>query len=112
LLGKRNVVVEMTYDEFVEQVQQRAELADREEAERTTVVVLQAICDRITGDEAWDLLAQLPARLKLAVVITQAPLPLPLDEFIDWVAEKLGVPHDEARRRIRAVFATLREAVS
>lgn len=51
-------------------------------------MVLQELCDRITGDEAWDLLAQLPAQLKEALIISPAALPL------------------------RVVFGTLREAVS
>ena len=102
----------MKYDEFVDRVAQRAGISDRAEAERTAVVVLQELCDRITGDEAWDLLAQLPAQLKQAVIISPAALPLPADEFVDRVASALDVPFDEAKERVRAVFATLREAVS
>jgi uncharacterized protein (DUF2267 family) len=101
----------VSYDEFVRSVETKASL-ERSEAERTAVAVLQALCDRLTGDEAWDLLAQLPARLKKAVTITQAPMAMTRDEFVDRIAEELGVPREEARDRIRAVFGTLREAVS
>jgi uncharacterized protein (DUF2267 family) len=101
----------MQYEEFLEKVEQRAGLP-REEAERTAVTVVQALCDRLTGDEAFDLLAQLPARLKKQVTITRAPLPLTRDEFVAWVAEKLGVEPGEARNRVRAVFSTIREAIS
>jgi uncharacterized protein (DUF2267 family) len=99
------------YEEFVRRVGERAEL-ERDEAARTAVVVLQALCDRLDGDEDWDLLAQLPAELKQAVQITVAPMPLSRDAFLERVAEQLGVSADEARQRVRAVFATLREAVS
>jgi uncharacterized protein (DUF2267 family) len=101
----------MKYDEFVQSVETKAKL-ERGEVERTTVAVLQALCDRLTGDEAWDLLAQLPAQLKKAVTLTQAPMPMTRDEFVDRIAEELGVSREEARDRIRAVFATLRKAVT
>jgi uncharacterized protein (DUF2267 family) len=102
----------MSYDEFIQSVQERAGLGEREEAECTAIEVLQELIDRLTGDEAYDLLAQLPARLKRAVIVSPAPLPISEDEFVERVANGLEVPRGEARDRIRAVFATLREAVS
>jgi uncharacterized protein (DUF2267 family) len=101
----------VSYDEFVEEVAGRAGI-EREEAERTSVEVLQELSDRLTGDEAWDLLAQLPARLKTAVIISPAAQPIGADEFVTRVARQLGIEKDEARNRIRAVFATLRRAVT
>jgi uncharacterized protein (DUF2267 family) len=100
------------YDEFVDRVAERAGLSDRAEAERTAVTVLQELCDRITGDEAWDLLAQLPAQLKQAVIISPAALPMPAEEFVERVARELEISPEETRVRTRAVFGTLREAVS
>jgi uncharacterized protein (DUF2267 family) len=100
------------YDEFIDRVAERAGIDDRSEAERTVIVVLQELCDRITGDEAWDLLAQLPAQLKEALIISPAALPLPADEFVERVARELNLSTEEARTRVRAVFGTLREAVS
>lgn len=76
------------------------------------MTVLQELCDRITGDEAWDLLAQLPAQLKEAVIISPAALPLTAEEFVARVARELEVTPEEARTRVRAFFGTLREAVS
>ena len=102
----------MKYDEFVQTVQERIGLVDRGEAERTTIAVLQALCDRLTGDEAFDLLAQLPAQLKKAVTITQAPMRMSRDEFVERIAEELQLSPVEARERVRAVFGTLRLAVS
>ncbi len=100
----------MSYDEFVQAVAERASL-EQAEAGRTATVVLQALCDRLTGDEAFDLLAPLPARLKTAVTITQAPTRWTPEQFVERVAEQLEIEPDEARERIRAVFATIREAV-
>jgi uncharacterized protein (DUF2267 family) len=102
----------MSYDEIVERVQERAGIADRSEAEGTTIEVLQELCDRLSGKEARDLLAQLPGELQRAVIVSPSPLPIGYDEFVTNIARELGVPDEEARKRIRAVVSTLREAVS
>ena len=101
----------MQYADFVQAVAERAEIP-REEAERTSVAVLQHLCDRLTGDEARDLLAQLPARLKTAVIVSPSAQPISVDEFVHRVADELGLSDEEARERIRDVFATLRRAVT
>jgi uncharacterized protein (DUF2267 family) len=100
------------FEDFLDRIAERAGLPDRAEAERTAVAVLQELCDRITGDEAWDLLAQLPAQLKAAVIIGPSALPLSAEEFVERVARALELLSEEARTRIRAVFGTLREAVT
>jgi uncharacterized protein (DUF2267 family) len=100
------------FEEFVRKVGERAGAADRFEAEKTSVVVLQALCDRLTGKEASDLLSQLPAMFKELVIVSPSALPISVDEFVQRVADELSIPRDDARTRIRAVFATLREAVT
>jgi uncharacterized protein (DUF2267 family) len=100
------------FEEFIRKVGERAGIPDRFEAEKTSVVVVQALCDRLTGKEANDLLAQLPEMFNDMIVVSPAALPITVDGFVDRVAEELGIPSEEARSRIRAVFATLREAVT
>jgi uncharacterized protein (DUF2267 family) len=100
------------YGAFVDRVAEHAGLTEQGEAERTTVAVLQELSDRITGDEAWDLFAQLPAQLKEAVIISPSALPLTAEEFVERVARELELSPEEARNRVRAVFGTLREAVT
>jgi uncharacterized protein (DUF2267 family) len=102
----------MKFEDFVRTVGERAGVPDRFEAERTSVVVLQALCDRLTGKEANDLLSQLPAMFRDLVVVTPSALPMSVDEFVERVAGELGIGPDEALSRIRAVFRTLREAVT
>jgi uncharacterized protein (DUF2267 family) len=102
----------MKFEEFVRKVGERAGVPDRFEAEKTSVVVLQALCDRLTGKEASDLLSQLPAMFKDLVVVSPAALPISSDDFVTRVSEELSIAPDGARSRIRAVFATLREAVT
>jgi uncharacterized protein (DUF2267 family) len=102
----------VNYDEIIEGVQERAGIADRSEAEGTTIEVLQELCDRLSGKEARDLLAQLPGELQRAVIVSPSPLPIDHDAFIANIARELSISEDEARKRIRAVVSTLREAVS
>jgi uncharacterized protein (DUF2267 family) len=100
------------FTEFVGAVAKRAGITDRFEAEKTAVSVLQALADRLTGKEAHDLLSQLPAMFKELVVVSPSPQPITAEAFVERVAADLDVPPEEARERVRAVFATLREAVT
>lgn len=102
----------MKYDQFLHAVEEGTGVGSREEAERTAVAVLQALRDRLTWDEAHDLLAQLPAKLKTAVIVSPSAIPRTRDEFLELVAADLGAPLERAGDRVRAVFATIREAVT
>jgi uncharacterized protein (DUF2267 family) len=100
------------YDQMVKAVNERAGLGDRAEAERTLRVVVQTLSDRLLGGEADDLLAQLPEPLKSEITVTPAADPMNPQEFIERVGRDLGLPEEEARDRVRAVFATLHDAVT
>jgi uncharacterized protein (DUF2267 family) len=100
------------YDEMVKAVKERAGLADREDAERTLWVVVQALSDRLIGGEADDLLAQLPEPLKSEILVIDEADPMDPQEFVQRVARELELPEQEARERVRAVFGTLHEAVT
>jgi uncharacterized protein (DUF2267 family) len=102
----------LRFEAFIRRVGARAQIADRFEAEKTAVVVLQTLCDRLTGKEANDMLSQLPSMFRELIVVIPSPLPLDVDDFVDRVARELGVEADEARKRTEAVFATLREAIT
>lgn len=85
---------------------------ERDAAEETLLFVLQALVDRITGDEADDLLSQLPAELKMAITVTPEAERMSSTEFVQLVAGELGVDEEEARRRINAVFQVLKQTVT
>jgi uncharacterized protein (DUF2267 family) len=102
----------VSYDEIIQRVQERAGIADRSDAEGTTIEVLQELCDRLSGNEARDLLAQLPGELQRAVIVSPTPLPVDHDTFIANIGRELGISDEDARKRTRAVVSTLREAVS
>jgi uncharacterized protein (DUF2267 family) len=100
------------YDQMVKAVEERAGIVDREDAERTLRVVVQALADRLLGGEADDLLAQLPEPLKSEIRVTDEADPMKPQEFVQRVARELDLPEEEARDRVRAVFGTLQEAVT
>jgi uncharacterized protein (DUF2267 family) len=100
------------HDRMVKAVEERAGIADRDEAERTLRAVVQALSDRLLGGEADDLLAQLPEPLRSEISVTAEADPMDPQEFVERVARDLELPEDEARDRVRAVFGTLHDAVS
>jgi uncharacterized protein (DUF2267 family) len=100
------------FEELVRKVGTHAGVDDRFEAERTAVVVLQHLCDRLPGKEANDMLSQLPSMFRELVVVSPSPLPISEGMFVERVAADLGITTEEARRRIRGVFAVLRESLT
>jgi uncharacterized protein (DUF2267 family) len=112
------------YDQFVELVRQRAgvpasrrldgmPLTDTEMAETLTRATLQVLAQRISGGEARDLALQLPSPLEewLRPEHEHAE-PFDLEVFIQRVADLGLVDFEAARAGVRAVFQTLREAVT
>lgn len=103
-------------EEFFERVANRAGL-DRDRAERAAEAVLAALGERIGGGEVEDLAALLPAPLRGALEQGNArtggkATRMSLDDFVSRVAELEDVSTEAAREHARAVFRTLREAIS
>jgi uncharacterized protein (DUF2267 family) len=102
----------MDYEEFEEKVAGRASVP-RDRAGVLIQATLQTLAERITGGEADDLAAQLPKQMKEWLTGTGEPAEsFGLDEFIRRVSERAQVPPAEAGDAARAVFTTLREAVT
>jgi uncharacterized protein (DUF2267 family) len=101
---------------FLRRVADRA-ATDVNTARRVADAVLETLGERIAHGEVEDLAAELALELR-------APLEhgdteshgraqrMPLDEFLRRIAEREGVALDVAADHARAVFGTLREAVS
>jgi uncharacterized protein (DUF2267 family) len=90
---------------------------NEEEAERAAVSVLCVLEQRLFGEEASHLEAQLPGKLRDLLLRCERHLGKPAskfgkDGFIQMVSEDLGVDGIEAERKIRAVFSAVREQVS
>jgi uncharacterized protein (DUF2267 family) len=111
-------------DQFIELVLRRADvpvsrrldgmsLTDTEMAEALTRATLEVLAQRISGGEARDLAVQLPSPFEdwLRPEHEHAE-PFDLEVFIQRVADRAFVDFDAARAGVRAVFQTLREAVT
>ena len=102
----------MQYGQLLADVRERMG-GDREEAERATEATLATLVERLTPEEAQDLIAQLPVELKLALRPPNVAQPRSMDEFVATVAEREGVSDPgRAREHARAVLLTLQLAVS
>ncbi len=90
---------------------------NEEEAERAAVSILCVLEQRLFGEEAAHLEAQLPGKLQDLLLRCERHLGKPAsrfgkDGFIQMVSEDLGVDSVEAEKKIRAVFSAVREQVS
>ncbi len=104
----------MKHDEFIGQVQHRARLSSRGEAERATRATLETLAERLAGGEANDLAAQLPPELAehLRSAWSGKGERFSLDEFFRRVSERENVDMPKAVYHVRAVMEVLSEAVS
>ena len=102
----------MDYATFTRTTAQRAGVPE-EAAERIEHATLRTLADRISGGEAQDLAAQLPAPLQddLRTPREDAEA-FGVDEFVRRVAERGDVDPREARTGAAAVLITVREAVT
>jgi uncharacterized protein (DUF2267 family) len=90
---------------------------NEEEAERAAVSVLCVLEQRLFGEEAAHLEAQLPGKLQDLLIRCERHLGKPAskfgkDGFVQMVSEDLDVDSFEAEKKIRAVFTAVREQVS
>ncbi|RRO18681.1 DUF2267 domain-containing protein [Saccharopolyspora rhizosphaerae] len=102
----------MQKDQLIDQVARQANLpTDR--AEALTRATLRALAVRITGGEAEDLAAQLPADLDAELRgAEEAAQGLSFEEFRQKVQEQLDVDEDGSTEGVRAVFSVLSQAVT
>jgi uncharacterized protein (DUF2267 family) len=104
----------MKYDEFIKQVQSVAQIDDREKTERAISATFLSVKERIVGDEAKDLAAQLPEEIAQYLRGREGEngQHFKLEEFIERVSKKAGVESTDAIMHIRAIFTVLQSAVS
>lgn len=104
----------MKYDQFIKHVQEQAQLNSREDAERATRATLETIKERIVGNEASQLAAQLPKELGQYLHGREGEdgAYFKFDEFCQRVSQKEGVEVSIAVNHAKAVFATLQQAVT
>lgn len=104
----------MQFDEFVGEVQHLARLGSTGNAVTATAATLETLGERLHGDEADNLGAQLPYALSAYLRLAQRKEAFNLDEFFQRVAEREGAGVDlpDAAHHARVVMAVLEKAVS
>jgi len=105
-----------TYKAFLDSLGTTGQM-NEEDAERAAVSVLCVLEQRLFGQEAAHLEAQLPSKLRDLLVRCERHMGKPAskfgrEDFIEMVSDDLGVDAFEAEKKIRAVFAAVREQVS
>jgi uncharacterized protein (DUF2267 family) len=102
------------FDEFMAKVRERSGL-DEDQAERAVRATLNTLAQRLSGGEPKDLASQLPEELKQATILTTGAgegRDMSAEEFVRTVADREGCSPEQAHDHVRAVLATLREAVT
>jgi uncharacterized protein (DUF2267 family) len=100
------------YDEFIKHVSERAEVS-REEARSAALTALEVLGERIEVGEAADLASQMPDELAEPLRRSSGTgEPFTASAFVERVADREGIAPNDADKRVRAVFATLQEAVT
>jgi uncharacterized protein (DUF2267 family) len=109
-----NKEIAMQTDEFLGQVQNKAQLATLGEAVRATRATLETLAERLGPDEARHLAAQLPHEIQLFLADAGMPMPERFSsaEFLLRVCAREGIDLPESTHHARAVIDVLTEAVS
>ena len=107
----------MTTQLFYRNVATTGHQQDRKVVKRATAAVLHALRDRLTTDEADQVLAQLPEELKEVWAegeeAEREPIKMKREEFYERIIQDAGLPSKrEARWMTLAVFAALKEQIS
>jgi uncharacterized protein (DUF2267 family) len=109
----------MHYDDFIQQVQERADLATRDDAVAATRATLATLGERLYRTVRDNLAAQLDDDLKPYLSAETEPAtsreqvpPFNLEAFYVRVSGRADVTITEAADQARAVITVLREAIS
>jgi len=102
----------MQYDEFVGLVQHRAKLASRGEAVQAIHATLQTLGERLFGNEANNLAAQLPREIGAYLQMAEYGERMTAREFFERVTLRERADYPDAVYHARAVISALLDAVS
>lgn len=103
----------MQFHDFLGQVQHRAKLSSPQDALRATRATLQTLTERLQGNEAVQLGAQLPLELAEFIYnVAGQSERFSSDEFFERVSDREGVDLPVAVHHARVVIEVLQEAVS
>lgn len=95
----------MQRDEFLSEVENRAELDDRQRAADATEAVLETLGERVLGGEADDVAAQLPDEVADPLTRVDADEAFDFEEFTDRVDDRLDA--DASPKRTSQAVASV-----
>jgi len=101
----------MNYHDMMRAVAGRTGLT-RRGADQAVLTTLTVLAESVSAQETRDLLAQLPKSLRERVPVSGEKLEMRPIEFIARVADLNNASLDETEAQVRAVFATLSDAVN
>ena len=104
----------MKYEQFIKHVQEEAQIESPEAAQRATQATLETIKERIVGNEASQLAAQLPKEIGQYLHGREGEDGgyFKVDEFYQRVSQKEGEELSVAANHAKAVFTVLQQAVT
>ncbi|MGB3788922.1 MAG: DUF2267 domain-containing protein [Phormidesmis sp.] len=104
----------MQYSEIIKQVQTAAQIDDKEKAQKAIQATLETLKERIIGDEASNLAAQLPEEIGQHLRGREGKNGqyFSLQEFYERVGKVEGVDSTAAAAHVKGVFSVLNSAVS
>jgi uncharacterized protein (DUF2267 family) len=102
----------MTFDEFVGQVHNQIEASDTGEALSAIRATLQTLAERLHGEEAEHVAAQLPDEIGAYMRLTKKNDIFDLEEFFERVRKREGVDIRDAAYHARVVVSVLSEALT
>ncbi len=104
----------MQYSEIIKNVQAAAKVDDKAAAEKAIQATLETLKQRIIGDEAENLAAQLPEEIgqHLRGRAGENGDHFPLKEFYQKVSQIEGVDLETAATHVQGVFSALGSAVT
>ena len=114
---RRESRANQTYKNFLKYLMDMGDFSNEEQAEKAAVAVLCCLERRITRDEAEDLEAQLPMKLRELVQRCEAheeakPRRIGPEEFVTMVAEHIGADASQTVPIIREVASAVRAQIS
>ncbi|MBD1823687.1 DUF2267 domain-containing protein [Cyanobacteria bacterium FACHB-DQ100] len=104
----------MNYDQFIKTVKETGHFSDRDSAIKATKATLETMCERLLGDEASNLAAQLPAELAECLRGREGQMGdnFKIEEFYTRISQRAGVDVEAAATSARTVMTVLSQAVS
>lgn len=104
----------MNYDQFIKAVKETGSFESRDAAIKATKATLETMRERLLGDEASNLAAQLPADLAECLRGREGQMGdnFKIDEFYRRISEREGVDASTAASHAKAVISVLGQAVS